>query len=585
MRTNHALLLLGIVAVVAGLAMAAVPGVQAQEGGGMDHSGFPPLQGPFESGQEVTAACLTCHRAVADEIMGTTHWTWQFENPITGELLGKANVVNNYCISTRTNEPRCTSCHIGYGWRDDTFDFAEATNIDCLVCHDTTGTYKKFPTAAGNPVLGEPVEFGGATWEPVDLALVAQNVGPTSRETCGACHFTGGGADGVKHGDLDTTMIDPAFEQDVHMSPDGLDFTCTACHVTEAHDIAGGRYVMETFTGGQSSCESCHTAAPHEGNDMLNQHASTVACQTCHIPAFARGEPTMMTWDWSKAGETNPDGGGVWLRFDEETGVEVYDTRKGEFTWAENVVPEYRWFSGTFDYTLPAETIDPETGFVVNAIQGSREDENARIWPFKMFTGVQPYDSVNNLIAPMHLFPTSPEDSTAFWKAYDWGLAIADGMAAYGLEYSGEYGFINSVMYWPITHQVAPAENALICTDCHAETGRLDWVALGYTAEEAAGLSAFPPSLSAAEEPTPEPTPEPAIVEEPTEEPAPEPTEEVAELTEGELIVEEVLEAESVADLVTISAPDMRIGWLVVIGIAIVSGAIYYFVSRQRKGL
>jgi hypothetical protein len=35
-------------------------------------------------------------------------------------------------------------------------------------------------------------------------------------------------------------------------------------------------------------------------------------------------------------------------------------------------------------------------------------------------------------------------------------------------------------MYWPTTHMVQPAENALQCADCHGEGGRLDWQALGY---------------------------------------------------------------------------------------------------------
>jgi len=74
------------------------------------------------------------------------------------------------------------------------------------VCHDTTGTYEKFPSAAGHPVYEEPIEFGGEIWEAPDLAYIAQYVGPTSRDNCGSCHFTGGGGDAVKHGDLDSTF-------------------------------------------------------------------------------------------------------------------------------------------------------------------------------------------------------------------------------------------------------------------------------------------------------------------------------------------------------------------------------------------
>ena len=48
------------------------------------------------------------------------------------------------------------------------------------------------------------------------------------------------------------------------------------------------------------------------------------------------------------------------------------------------------------------------------------------------------------------------------------------------MEYSGEYGFARSDMYWPLEHQVAPADQALQCTACHSDDGRLDWTALGY---------------------------------------------------------------------------------------------------------
>jgi hypothetical protein len=35
-------------------------------------------------------------------------------------------------------------------------------------------------------------------------------------------------------------------------------------------------------------------------------------------------------------------------------------------------------------------------------------------------------------------------------------------------------------MYWPLTHMVRPASQALTCADCHSDNGRIDWEALGY---------------------------------------------------------------------------------------------------------
>jgi hypothetical protein len=67
-------------------------------------------------------------------------------------------------------------------------------------------------------------------------------------------------------------------------------------------------------------------------------------------------------------------------------------------------------------------------------------------------------------------------------------------MAYTGAPYSGSYGFIETEMYWPITHMVAPASESLTCQGCHVEEGgHLDFVALGYPEEKARALSSFPP--------------------------------------------------------------------------------------------
>ena len=87
-----------------------------------DHTQFKELQVDFANGPEVTKACLGCHNQAAKQLHKTTHWTWEFENKLTGQTLGKKNVVNNFCLATATNWARCTSCHIGYGWKDKSFD-------------------------------------------------------------------------------------------------------------------------------------------------------------------------------------------------------------------------------------------------------------------------------------------------------------------------------------------------------------------------------------------------------------------------------------------------------------------------------
>ncbi|WP_274620292.1 hypothetical protein [Colwellia maritima] len=103
-------------------------------------------------------------------------------------------------------------------------------------------------------------------------------------------------------------------------------------------------------------------------------------------------------------------------------------------------------------------------------MSGDATDPASRIWPFKKMHTVQPYDKGNNTLVYMHLWGV---DDAAFWGNYDYSKAIEKGMNKNNLPYSGEFGFIETHSYWPITHMVAPKENALHCADCHAKTGRL----------------------------------------------------------------------------------------------------------------
>ena len=41
----------------------------------IDHTALMP--GPYESGAEVTRACLECHEDAAHQVMDTVHWTWE----------------------------------------------------------------------------------------------------------------------------------------------------------------------------------------------------------------------------------------------------------------------------------------------------------------------------------------------------------------------------------------------------------------------------------------------------------------------------------------------------------------------------
>ncbi|MCK4869126.1 MAG: cytochrome C, partial [Alphaproteobacteria bacterium] len=77
-------------------------------------------------------------------------------------------------------------------------------------------------------------------------------------------------------------------------------------------------------------------------------------------------------------------------------------------------------------------------------------------------------------LAVVHTFG---KDDTAYWRNYDWDKAVGAGMAAVGATYSGELGFVETEMAWPITHMVAPAEDAVTCVECHSRDGRMAGIA------------------------------------------------------------------------------------------------------------
>ena len=152
---------------------------------------------------------------------------------------------------------------------------------------------------------------------------------------------------------------------------------------------------------------------------------------------------------------------------------------KGRFVWQKDVKPKYAWYNGKSGIYTWGETFDPGKELYLNWPIGNKDDKQAKIYPFKVHKGKQIFDSVHNYLINPHL-----TGDTGFWENVDWDSAARIGMQARGLDYSGKYGFINTVTYWRINHMVEAADNALICGDCHgAKQTRMDWSSLGYKAD------------------------------------------------------------------------------------------------------
>lgn len=450
-----------------------------------------------ENSYSGTKSCLSCHEDVGNDVLKTAHWKWQgLATNITGqenELHGKNDLINNFCIAIPSNEGRCTQCHIGYNYKDKTYDFSNAENIDCLVCHDQTSTYKKAKTTAGVP---EPT---------VDLLSVAKSVGKNKgvpqRVNCIGCHAKAGGGDNVKHGDLSSALTNTTREYDVHMGTDGGNFACVACHDVKRthageqldHGI-GGMPIHSVDEGTMKQCSDsgCHgdNNTAHEAKDLgglfvtpgsSTQRHQRLACQVCHIPTIARQIATTTSWDWSTAGQ-NIDP----IPVDPVTGRPTYDKKKGTFIWEKNVRPILRVHNGKWN-KLVINVNDQFTTTPVMMAEPAADpnDQSAMIYPFKRIVGKQIADANNKIMLVPHLFGLAG-GSNPYWAKYDWNLALEDAAAYTGQTYSGAFEFVDTEMLLSVNHEVAPSAMTLgeggKCADCHG-ADQINWSSLGWPSD------------------------------------------------------------------------------------------------------
>ena len=409
--------------------------------------------------------------------MKTSHWKWKgTPNHVKGmekstTEYGKANMLNAFCATIEGGvdglvHEACGKCHAGYGWTRTNFDFTDKGKVDCLVCHAQKGNYQR--AASGCTIDMKSMEKGV-----MNLDLAAQSVGAPTRKNCGYCHFFGGGADAVKSPGLDSMMEKTEKKYDVHMATKtsgGQDMSCQACHKTKDHRISGASSMMAHYEG-RVRCEDCHSGskAPHQKSKngaILNRHAASVACQTCHIPLFARTQATKMAWYWSDAGKD--------LKSEDQFDKETFDKRKGSFTWGMNVMPVYMWYNGTIERYMKGQKIkDAGKPVVMTKPAGDIRDKNAKIYPYKLFLGDQPMDSQFKYLSVFQQYKS-------LWVDFNWNKALVEGAKGSGLPYSGNYQFVKTVSYLSAAHEVAPKEDAVQCGECHLGGKRMDWKALGY---------------------------------------------------------------------------------------------------------
>ena len=368
--------------------------------------------------------CLDCHETEAREVHGSVHYQWQGDTPYMtngASPQGKlTNSVNSYCINILGDWEKCGACHVGKGaMPEPEATQAQLENVDCLSCHSEPGV---LPT----------------------------------RADCLTCHAKAGGGDAVKRGDLALATGNTSDSNfDVHMATTGANLNCESCHVWQNHKVAGkGSDLRPTDLDVEVTCSNCHNSSPHESPD-LNKHTAHVACQTCHIPVYAKNASDT---EATEATETHR----TWLNSHSTTAP-----FHQEMTLQNDLQPEYKFWNGLSNNYLLGDLaeLDPATGaYPTSRPEGSVQD--GKLYPFKYKTAEQPMVSGTNQMIAL--------DTSVFFATGDADAATRQGLSNMGLSADTPYEWVTTDTYQLLNHQVSPSEQALRCASCHDNISVMD---------------------------------------------------------------------------------------------------------------
>ena len=414
--------------------------------------------------------CLQCHSAEAHEVHGSVMYQWKGETPEMvngGDQQGKnAGAVNSYCINTLGNWDACGNCHVGLGaMPQDDATPEQLANIDCMLCHQQAYRRKKVDGTFVPDTDGMTIRMDEAV----------RTVHRPVRSNCLQCHAKAGGGDAVKRGDLTLAQGDTTdFYFDVHMATTGANLECQNCHTFTEHRVAGkGSDLRPTDSAVVLECANCHAdmaADEHEGS-FLDRHVDRVACQTCHIPIYAKDAADSAATEATEVYRT-------WLSSHSDTAPfhPVMDKLN-------DLVPEYRFWNRLSDNYLLGDlaVVDPQTGrYPTSRPLGDVDDPDSKLYAFKYKTAQQPMaNSTGQLIAL---------DTSVFFATGDAAAATEQGLTNMGLGADEPYSWVETDTYQMLNHEVSPSGQALECGDCHGSTARMDLQGdLGYELKASLG--------------------------------------------------------------------------------------------------
>jgi len=422
------------------------------------------IQGPFTSLEEVTSACLKCHHQQAVEVLQSTHWTWVRQRTVNGKntLYGKKDSLTGFVIDVSSNPTRCMGCHVSNTRPNVNFDTPAPEMVDCLVCHDTTGNYRQLDQ-------GAPVDHNGNT-----LELMARNVGKPAPVNCMICHFADCGLPSIDQS-LTTTSGNISAVKDIHMDQPLISFTCQDCHASNSGHSFNRKIQQMNNSSSEEGCASCHTSTPHV-IEKLNQHVTTIACQTCHIPQYAQKYPSIINWNWIMTGKVN-------RMYQNNLHNRTLTLDENGFTSATQIEPVYLWDDGGDRVYTRGQRIKPQE--LTYLQRPSERNQKSKITPFRVIHGTQIYDKKYRYLISPKMQPTG----STFFADSDWDTVASQGMQAIVLPYSGQYAFTPTVSFRRINHGVASISQTLDCLECHGSTSRMPWVELGYEQDPWTGIA------------------------------------------------------------------------------------------------
>ena len=452
---------------------------------------------------EGALSCVECHEDEVKDVFHSYHYQMLTEiddivgkgrilyggkyayNDFCGSIFLKGDIPVNYIGKAILKKPPaeyadlkgkfiasgCSMCHgvsMGRIPRYGELTEDQIKNMDCLVCHADPEVYpagSKGVKKGTKQITKDSTGWHYVVTVPIEK-LAKAIVSTPPKDQCLLCHAYSGGGPGFKRPNLDPSLLGEVDEHiDVHLA---RGMNCTDCHVSEKHEMAikGPDSWSRTTEARAPRCADCHErrhTRPLIGWILSTFHEDKVACQTCHIPHFAKKIKTDMRRDWSKA-EFSPKLGRWEPHFQFEDMVEpVYlwwnEETRIVYTYPDPVTPDEE---GKVVYMKPAG--EKARGFIIYKTEG-------KIYPFKYHEAVVPYDEGAKKPVPVKVGVVFATGDVK--KAAEVGAKIA------GLKFDGKY--ITLVRYMAVNHGVEPASSSLKCFDCHGPVvRRMHWSDLGY---------------------------------------------------------------------------------------------------------